>query len=32
MKYELLLVPSAEAEVDRIIRYLAERSPQGALA
>jgi plasmid stabilization system protein ParE len=32
MKYELLLVPSAEADVDRIIRYLAERSPQGAIA
>jgi hypothetical protein len=26
MKYELLLVPSAEADVDRIIRYLAEHS------
>jgi hypothetical protein len=32
MKYELLLVPSAEAEVDRIIRYLAKSSPTGALA
>jgi plasmid stabilization system protein ParE len=32
MKYELLLVPSAESEVDRIIRYIAERSPQGAIA
>jgi plasmid stabilization system protein ParE len=32
MIYELLLVPKAEAEVDRIIRYLSERSPQGARA
>jgi plasmid stabilization system protein ParE len=32
MKYELLLVPAAESEVDRIIRYISERSPQGAIA
>jgi plasmid stabilization system protein ParE len=32
MKYELLLVPYAESEVDRIIRYLVKRSPQGAIA
>jgi len=32
MTYELLLVPRAESEVDRIVRYLAERSPQGAAA
>jgi plasmid stabilization system protein ParE len=32
MTYELLLVPRAEAEIDSIIRYLADRSPQGAIA
>lgn len=32
MTYELLLVPRAESEVDRIVQYLAERSPQGAAA
>lgn len=32
MTYELLLTPQAEADVDNIIRYLAIRSPQGALA
>ena len=32
MKYELRLVSQAEAEVARIIHFLAERSPQGAAA
>ena len=32
MKYELLFVPQAEADVDSIVRFLATRSPQGALA
>jgi plasmid stabilization system protein ParE len=32
MTYELLLTPQAEADVDNIIRYLAIRSPQGAVA
>jgi plasmid stabilization system protein ParE len=32
MTYELFLVPRAEADVDRIIRFLNERSPQGAAA
>lgn len=32
MTYELLLLPRAETEVARIIRYVAARSPQGAIA
>lgn len=32
MTYEVLLVPRAEAEVDQIVRFLSERSPQGAIA
>lgn len=32
MTYELLLVSRAESEVDRIVQYLTERSPQGAAA
>ena len=32
MSYELLLVPRAEAEVARIVRFLSLRSPQGATA
>jgi toxin ParE1/3/4 len=31
MTYELLQLPRAEADVDRILRYLALRSPQGAI-
>lgn len=30
--FEPLLLPRAEADVDNIVRYLAERSPQGAIA
>lgn len=32
MTYELLLASRAESDVDRIARFLAERSPQGANA
>jgi len=32
MIYGLLLVPKAEVQVDQIVRYLSERSSQGALA
>jgi plasmid stabilization system protein ParE len=32
MSYELLLVPRAEAEVERILHYLVERSLAGAKA
>ncbi len=32
MTYELLLAPRAESDVDRIVHFLAERSPQGATA
>jgi plasmid stabilization system protein ParE len=32
MTYEPLLVPGAEADVERIIAYLTQRSPQGAAA
>jgi len=32
MTYEPLLLPRAQADVDSIVRFLAERSPQGAIA
>jgi len=32
MTYELLLLPRAERDIDGIIRYLSQRSPQGAIA
>lgn len=30
MTYRIILQPSAESDVDRIVGYLTERSPQGA--
>ena len=32
MTYRIILQPSAESDVDQIVGYLAERSPQGAAA
>ncbi len=32
MTYNIILQPIAQSDVDRIIGYLAERSPQGAIA
>ena len=32
MTYHIILQPTAEADVERIIDYLAERSPEGAAA
>jgi plasmid stabilization system protein ParE len=32
MTYRIILQPSAESDVDQIVGYLSERSPQGAVA
>jgi plasmid stabilization system protein ParE len=32
MTYNIILQPIAQSDIDRIIGYLAERSPQGAVA